>query len=122
MVVPLLNGGLAFAGKSGRDTANACETNAIETNVIAAAHFISRGLIKTRKAGKQFSAAPYYPNALRTTLFTRIQFCDSSFPIILHRRCHSLLIVRATRRAVWLKGYSTVQIVPSRSVRLNRNT
>jgi hypothetical protein len=53
MIVPPLNGGLAFAGKSGRSTANACETNATETNVIAAAHFMSRGLIKPRNAGKK---------------------------------------------------------------------
>jgi hypothetical protein len=58
MIVPPLNGGLAFAGKSGRSTANACETNAIETNVIAAAHFMSRGLIKTRNAGKKIFAFP----------------------------------------------------------------
>jgi hypothetical protein len=58
MIVPPLNGGLAFAGKSGRSTANACETNAIETNVIAAAHFMLCGLIKTRKAGKQIFAFP----------------------------------------------------------------
>jgi hypothetical protein len=71
MIVPLLNGGLAFAGKSGRSTANACETNAIETNVIAAAHFMSRGLIKTRNAGKQiFLRSRNYPNALRTTRST----------------------------------------------------
>jgi hypothetical protein len=53
MSVPLLNGGPAFAGKSGRNTAKAGETNAIQTNVIAAAHFMSRGLIKTQKAGKK---------------------------------------------------------------------
>jgi len=46
MILSLLNGGPVFAGKSGRNTANACETNAIETNVIAAAHFMSRGLIR----------------------------------------------------------------------------
>jgi hypothetical protein len=53
MIVPLLNGGPAFAGKSGRNTANACETNAIQTNMIAAAHFMSRGLIKLRKRDKK---------------------------------------------------------------------
>jgi hypothetical protein len=58
VIVPLLIGGLAFAGKSGRSTANACETNTIETKVIAAAHFMLRGLIKTRKAGKQIFAFP----------------------------------------------------------------
>jgi hypothetical protein len=34
------NGGLAFAGKSGRNTANACEANAIETTMITAAHLM----------------------------------------------------------------------------------
>jgi hypothetical protein len=40
MIVSLLNGGPAFAGKIGRNTASACETNATETNVIAATHFM----------------------------------------------------------------------------------
>jgi hypothetical protein len=40
MIVSLLNGGPAFAGKTGRNTASACETNAMETNVIAATHFM----------------------------------------------------------------------------------
>jgi hypothetical protein len=57
MTVPLLNGGPAFAGKVGRNTANACETNAIETSVIAAAHLMSRGLITTKKADKKIFLA-----------------------------------------------------------------
>jgi hypothetical protein len=56
MIVPLLNGRPAFAGKSGRNTAKAGETNAIQTNVIAAAHFMSRGLIKLRKRDKTIFA------------------------------------------------------------------
>jgi hypothetical protein len=56
MIDALLNGGPAFAGKSGRNTANACETNAIQTNMITAAHFMSRGLIKLRKRGKKIFA------------------------------------------------------------------
>jgi hypothetical protein len=39
-----LSGGVAFAGKSGLNTASACEVNATETIIIAAAHFMSRGL------------------------------------------------------------------------------
>jgi hypothetical protein len=35
-----LNGGAGFAGKSGRKTANACDTNAIEISAETAAHFI----------------------------------------------------------------------------------
>jgi hypothetical protein len=56
MIVPLLNGGPAFAGKSGRNTANACEMNAIETNMIAAAHFMWRGLIKSQRRDKKIFA------------------------------------------------------------------
>ena len=41
-----LNGGAVFPGKSGRNTASACETNAMETIMIAAAHFMSRGLTR----------------------------------------------------------------------------
>ena len=53
MIVSLLHGGRDFAGISGRRTASACETNAIETNVIAAAHFMSRGLIKIQTRDKK---------------------------------------------------------------------
>jgi hypothetical protein len=35
-----LNGGAGFAGTSGRKTANACDTNAIEISADAGAHFI----------------------------------------------------------------------------------
>jgi hypothetical protein len=48
-----LNGGAAFAGKSGRKTANGCEAKAMEMNMIAAAYFISRGLIKIQKRDKK---------------------------------------------------------------------
>jgi len=48
-----LNGGAAFAGKSGRSTASACDANTMETITIAAAHFMSRGLIKIEKRGKK---------------------------------------------------------------------
>src|SRR5216110_2137735 len=39
-----LNGGARFAGKSGRKTANVCDTNAMETNMDTAAHFMSAAL------------------------------------------------------------------------------
>lgn len=48
-----LNGGEAFAGKSGRRTANTCEPKATEMNMIAAAYFMSRGLIKIQKRDKK---------------------------------------------------------------------
>jgi hypothetical protein len=53
VIAPPLNGGDDFAGKSGRKTANACETKAMETITIAGAHFMSRGLIKMETRGKQ---------------------------------------------------------------------
>ena len=48
-----LNGGVAFAGKSGRNTAGACEANAMETIRIAAALFMSRGLTRLPLRGKE---------------------------------------------------------------------
>jgi hypothetical protein len=48
-----LNGGAAFAGKSGRKTANTCKAEATEINTIAAAHFMSRGLTKIQKRDKK---------------------------------------------------------------------
>jgi hypothetical protein len=56
MVAPPLKGGPDFAGKSGRKTATPCEINATETSVIAAAHFMSRGLIKLQKRNKKILA------------------------------------------------------------------
>jgi hypothetical protein len=53
IIAPPLNGGGDFAGKSGRKTANACEANTMETSTIAAAHFMSGGIIKMQKRGKQ---------------------------------------------------------------------
>jgi len=53
VIAPPLNGGEDFAGKSGRKTANACEANATERSTIAGAHFMSCGVIKMEKHGKQ---------------------------------------------------------------------
>jgi hypothetical protein len=47
-----LNGGDAFAGNSGRKTANACETNAMETSTITAARFMSGALIRIQPHDK----------------------------------------------------------------------
>jgi hypothetical protein len=47
-----LNGGAGFAGKSGRNTANVCDTHAIETNANTAAHFMSAALSKIKRHGK----------------------------------------------------------------------
>jgi hypothetical protein len=52
MVAPVRGGG-AFAGKSGRKTASACEANTMQTKTIASAHFMSRRLIKMKSRGKQ---------------------------------------------------------------------
>jgi hypothetical protein len=53
IIAPPWNGGEDFAGKSGRKTANDCEANAMETSTIVGAYFMSRGLIKMEKRGKQ---------------------------------------------------------------------
>ena len=45
-IASLPNGGAAFAGKSGRNTANACEANAMETTMITAAHLMVGALIR----------------------------------------------------------------------------
>jgi hypothetical protein len=47
-----LNGGAGFAGKSGRNTANVCDTHAIETSANTAAHFMSAALSKIKRHGK----------------------------------------------------------------------
>lgn len=47
------NGGAVFAGKSGRNTADACEANARETTrIAAAAHLMDGALIKIRQDDK----------------------------------------------------------------------
>jgi len=51
-----LNGGVAFAGKSGRNTASVCEANAMETIMITAAHFMSRGLTRLPLRDKEIFA------------------------------------------------------------------
>jgi len=48
-----LNGGGGFAGKSGRKTANVCDTNAMETSTDTAAHFMSAALSRIKRHGKQ---------------------------------------------------------------------
>ncbi|HET6887417.1 MAG TPA: hypothetical protein VFH87_05770 [Candidatus Udaeobacter sp.] len=47
-----LNGGAGFAGKSGRKTANVCDTNAMETRTNTTAHFMSAALSKIKQHGK----------------------------------------------------------------------
>ena len=47
-----LNGGAGFAGKSGLKTANVCDTNAMETNMDTAAHFMSAALSRIMQHGK----------------------------------------------------------------------
>jgi hypothetical protein len=48
-----LNGGAGFAGKSGRKTANVCDTNATEARMNSAAHFMSAAHSKIKQHGKQ---------------------------------------------------------------------
>ena len=52
MIAPPLNGGPVFAGKSGRNTANACEANVMKTIMVAAAHFMMGALIRIRQHDK----------------------------------------------------------------------
>jgi len=53
-----LRGGSGLTGKSGRTTANVCETNARETKVNTAAHFMFAALITINPdaASKNFCA------------------------------------------------------------------
>jgi hypothetical protein len=46
------NGGAGFAGKSGRKTANVCDTNATEMNRDTAAHFMFAALSRIKRHGK----------------------------------------------------------------------
>ena len=55
MVAPPLKGSEDFAGKSGLETADACETSTRQTNVIVAAHFMLCGLIKLGRRDKNNS-------------------------------------------------------------------
>jgi hypothetical protein len=52
VIISPLNGGAGFAGKSGRKTANVCDTNAMETITNTAAHFMSAALSKIKRHGK----------------------------------------------------------------------
>ena len=53
MIAPPLNGGPVFAGNSGRNTADACETNAMKTIIVAtAAHLMVGGLIRIQQHDK----------------------------------------------------------------------
>jgi hypothetical protein len=47
-----LKGGAGFAGKSGRKTANVCDTNAMETRMNITAHFMSVALSQIKRHGK----------------------------------------------------------------------
>jgi hypothetical protein len=57
-IASLPNGGPAFAGKSGRRTANACEAKAMETAIATAAHFMSGRFIKIEQQRKEKLCAP----------------------------------------------------------------
>jgi hypothetical protein len=52
MIAPAPNGGPAFAGNSGRNTANACEAIAMETTTVTAAHFMVGGFIRIQQHDK----------------------------------------------------------------------
>jgi hypothetical protein len=48
-----LNGGAGLAGKSGRNTANVCDANPMETTMNTAAHFMSAALSRIKLHGKE---------------------------------------------------------------------
>jgi hypothetical protein len=52
-IAPPRSGGSGLTGKSGRTTANVCETNARETKVNTAAHFMLAARITINPDGKQ---------------------------------------------------------------------
>jgi hypothetical protein len=52
MIASTPNGGPAFAGKSGRNTANACEAIAMETTAVTAAHFMVGAFIRIQRHDK----------------------------------------------------------------------
>ncbi len=80
MIVPPLNGGEDFAGKSGRKTASACERSATETSVIAAAHFMSGGLNKIQTRGKKiFFAEPQARARVRAEQFPLFENASGVF-------------------------------------------
>ena len=97
MIVPLLNGGPAFAGKSGRNTANAGETNAIQTNVIAAAHFIRAVLSNCENLTRKFLRRGNHPNALSTTGSTRLSFAIQRFRLFFP--AHATVYLSCAQRA-----------------------
>ena len=53
MTIAPPRGGSGLTGKSGRTTANVCKTNARETKVNTAAHFMFAALIRINPDGKQ---------------------------------------------------------------------
>ncbi|PYJ23487.1 MAG: hypothetical protein DME99_02730 [Verrucomicrobia bacterium] len=59
MIAPPLNGGAGLAGKSGRKTANVCDTSATKTTTNTAAHFMLAALSRITGDRKQnFSRDP----------------------------------------------------------------
>src|SRR5436309_5407948 len=84
IIAPPVRGGEDFAGKSGRKTANVCEANAMETSTIAAAHFMSCGLIKIKTRGKKIlRGRGNHPNPLRTMRSTRFTFTIRGLRLLL---------------------------------------
>jgi len=75
-IAPPLRGGSGLTGKSGRTTANVCETNARETKVNTAAHFMFAALITINPDDKQnFGAISVISGGKR--FFHRAAIADS---------------------------------------------
>ena len=83
------NGGAVFAGKSGRNTADACEASARETTrIAAAAHLMEGALIKIRQDGKyNFFLVPIAKSGRAAKSMVgeaTFNFAISRFEIIFH--------------------------------------
>jgi hypothetical protein len=75
-IAPPLSGGSGLTGKSGRTTANVCETNARETKVNTAAHFMFGALITINPDGKQDFCAISGINGGKRFFFYRAAITD----------------------------------------------
>jgi hypothetical protein len=87
-IAPPLSGGSGLTGKSGRTTANVCETNARETKVNTAAHFMFAALITINPDDKQnFCAISVISGGKRFFIEQRSLICNAMGQVhcVLHK-------------------------------------
>ena len=112
-----LRGGSGLTGKSGRTTANVCETNARETKVNTAAHFMFAALITINPDGasKNFCAISVISGGKRFFFEQRSLICNAMGQI--HRGLHkffgrlfspTLQLEKCRRSLACLEGNSSV--------------